>query len=42
MAVYGENVTNKRYELQVLFITLGIGNVWAPPATFGVQLGVKF
>ncbi len=42
VAVYGDNVTNKRYESQVLFTTLGIGNVWAPPATYGVSLGVKF
>ncbi len=42
VAVYGDNVTNARYESQILFTTLGIGNVWAPPATYGVSLGVKF
>ncbi len=42
LAVYGDNVTNVRYQSQVLFNTLGIGSVWAPPVTYGVQIGAKF
>jgi iron complex outermembrane receptor protein len=42
LAVFGDNVTGKRYQSQVLFNTLGIGSVWAPPMTWGVQAGVKF
>jgi iron complex outermembrane receptor protein len=42
IGVFGDNVTDKRYRTQVLFNTLGIGNVWGPPATFGVTAGVKF
>jgi iron complex outermembrane recepter protein len=40
--VFGDNVTGKRYQSQVLFNTLGIGAVWAPPMTWGVSAGVKF
>ncbi|CAN7633917.1 TonB-dependent receptor [Phenylobacterium sp. LjRoot225] len=42
VAVFGDNVTNKRYQSQVLFNTLGIGSVWGSPATYGVELGAKF
>jgi iron complex outermembrane receptor protein len=42
LAVYGDNLTDKRYSTQVLFNTLGIGNVWSAPATYGVSVGVKF
>jgi iron complex outermembrane recepter protein len=42
LAVFGDNVTGKRYQSQVLFNTLGIGAVWAPPMTWGVSAGVKF
>jgi iron complex outermembrane receptor protein len=42
VALFGDNVTNKRYRTQVLFNTVGIGSVWSPPATYGVALGVKF
>jgi iron complex outermembrane recepter protein len=42
LAVFGDNVTDKRYQSQVLFNTLGIGAVWAPPLTWGVSAGVKF
>jgi len=42
VAVFGDNVNNKRYQSQVLFNTLGIGSVWSSPATYGVTLGVKF
>jgi iron complex outermembrane receptor protein len=42
LAVFGDNVTNKRYQTQVLFTTLGTGAVWNSPVTYGVELGVKF
>lgn len=42
LAVFGENLTDKRYQSQVLFNTLGIGSVWAPPMTWGLSAGVKF
>ena len=42
LAVFGDNVTGTKYRSQVLFNTLGIGSVWASPATWGVSAGVKF
>ena len=42
VALYGDNVTDKRYRTQVLANTLGIGNTWSAPATWGLQVGVKF
>jgi iron complex outermembrane receptor protein len=42
IAVFGDNVTDKRYQTQVLFNTTGIGSVWSKPATYGVEVGAKF
>jgi iron complex outermembrane receptor protein len=42
VALFGDNVNDKRYQTQVLFNTIGIGSVWNSPATYGVQLGAKF
>jgi iron complex outermembrane receptor protein len=42
IAVYGDNVTNKRYQTQVLFTTLGTGAVWNAPVTYGMSLQMKF
>ena len=42
VALYGDNVTDKRYRTQVLFNTLGIGNTWSAPATWGLQVGARF
>ena len=42
VALFGDNVTDKRYQTQVLFNTIGIGSVWSSPVTYGVSLGVKF
>jgi iron complex outermembrane receptor protein len=42
IAVYGDNVTNRRYQTQVLFNTLGTGSVWNSPVTYGISLGAKF
>jgi len=41
VALYGDNVTDKRYRTQVLANTLGIGNTWSAPATWGLQVGVQ-
>ncbi len=42
VAIFGDNLTDKRYQTQVLYTTIGIGSVWSSPATYGVSLGVKF
>ena len=42
LAIYGDNLTDQRYQTQVLFNTLGIGSVWNAPAIYGVSFGVKF
>ncbi|MDE2596808.1 MAG: TonB-dependent receptor [Sphingomonadales bacterium] len=42
LAVYGDNLTGKRVQTQVLFNTLGVGSVWNAPATYGVSIGVKY
>jgi iron complex outermembrane receptor protein len=42
VALYGDNVTNKRYQTQVLFNTLGTGAVWNAPVTYGIEVGAKF
>ena len=42
LAVFGNNVSNRRYRSQVLFNTLGIGSVWAEPATYGVTIGARY
>ena len=42
VAAFGDNVTNSRYQTQVLFNTLGTGSVWNSPTTYGVEVGVKF
>jgi iron complex outermembrane receptor protein len=42
VALFGDNVTGKRYRTQVLFNTLGTGSVWNAPVTYGIELGAKF
>ena len=42
IAAFGDNVTNKRYQSQVLFTTLGTGAEWNQPVTYGIELDVKF
>ncbi len=42
VAVYGENITDHRYKTQVQYNNFGIGSVYSAPATYGVELGVKF
>lgn len=41
-AVFGDNVTDKRYRTQVQYNGFGIGASWSTPATWGVEAGVKF
>jgi iron complex outermembrane receptor protein len=42
LAVFGDNLTNKRYRTQVLSNTLGMGAIWSAPTTWGVSFGAKF
>ena len=42
LAVFGDNLTDKRYRTQVLSNTLGVGAVWNSPMTWGVSFGAKF
>jgi iron complex outermembrane recepter protein len=42
VAVFGDNVTDRRYRAAVNYATTGIGSVWAQPATYGVQVGFKY
>jgi iron complex outermembrane receptor protein len=42
IAVFGDNLTDKRYRTQVLSNTLGVGAVWNSPATWGASFGAKF
>ena len=42
VAVFGDNVTDERYQTQVLYNTLGIGSVWSAPATWGVSVAARF
>ena len=42
LALYGDNVTDERYQTQVLFNTLGIGSVWSGPATYGASISYRY
>lgn len=42
IAVFGDNLTNQRYKTQVLANTVGVGNTWSPPATWGASVSTKF
>jgi iron complex outermembrane receptor protein len=42
LALYGNNVTNRHYIGELLEITGAIGAVWAPPATVGGSIRIKF
>jgi iron complex outermembrane receptor protein len=42
LAIFGENLTNKRYRTQVQYNGFGIGASWSAPVTWGVEAGVKF
>ena len=42
VALFGDNITDERYQTQVLFNTLGIGSTWSAPATYGVSLNARF
>lgn len=42
VALFGDNVTDHRYRSAVNYASLGIGSVWATPATYGVTFGVKY
>jgi iron complex outermembrane receptor protein len=42
LALFGDNVTNSRYQTQIQYNSFGVGSVWSAPATWGVQVGAKF
>jgi iron complex outermembrane recepter protein len=42
VALYGENLTDKRYRTQVQYNSYGMGASWNAPTTWGIQLGTKF
>ncbi|MDE2405193.1 MAG: TonB-dependent receptor [Sphingomonadales bacterium] len=42
LAVFGDNVTNSRYMTDVQYSNYGVGANWSKPATYGVEVGVKF
>ncbi len=42
IAVFGDNITDSRYKTGVQYGNNGIGANWSKPATWGVELGVKF
>lgn len=42
VALYGENITNKRYMTEVQYSNFGIGANWNRPVTYGIEVGAKF
>jgi len=42
VALYGDNVTDKRYLTTVFPETFGIGTVWSAPVTYGIVARVKY
>lgn len=42
LAVYGDNLTGKRYLTAVQYNTFGQGANWSAPTTYGVEASVKF
>lgn len=42
LAVWGDNLTNKRYLTSVQYNSFGLGANWSAPVTYGLELGFKF
>lgn len=42
IALWGDNLTNESYLTQVQYNQPGIGANWSQPATYGVEVGMKF
>jgi iron complex outermembrane receptor protein len=42
VALFGDNVTDKRYRTAVQYNGFGIGASWSEPAAWGIELGAKF
>lgn len=42
LAVFGDNITNSRYRTQVQASTLGVGDVWNFPVTYGASARFHF
>lgn len=41
VALFGDNLTNKRYRTQVQYNGFGIGASWNTPLTWGIEVGAK-
>lgn len=42
IALWGDNLTDKKYKTQVQYNQPGMGVNWSKPITFGVEVGAKF
>lgn len=42
IAVFGNNLTDKRYVSQVQYNNFGLGATWNKPATVGLEIGARF
>lgn len=42
IALFGDNVTDKRFLTAVQYSGFGVGSNWSRPATYGIEFGVKF
>ena len=42
VALFGDNVTNRRYRTQIQYNGFGIGAQWSAPASWGIEFGAKF
>ena len=42
IALYGDNVTGERYRTAMQYTNFGIGTNWNKPASYGVEVGVRF
>lgn len=42
VALWGDNVTDRRFVTQAQYNNFGIGAVWNQPVSYGIELGVKF
>jgi iron complex outermembrane receptor protein len=41
VALFGDNITNKRYRTQIQYNGFGIGASWSAPITWGIEVGAK-
>jgi iron complex outermembrane receptor protein len=41
VSIWGRNLADERYRTQVLFSSVGFGETWGPPRTYGVSLSFR-